>query len=193
MWTEDKIIQYLKENLKESRFKHSISVMETAVKLADIYGEDIEKAKIAGLVHDCAKYLQRDRMLSVAGEYGYDITKVCFKNSSLLHGAAGAYVAKNIIGIEDEDILNSITYHTTGRRKMSMLEKIIFIADYIEPLRDFPGVDVVRKMAYKDIDKSLIMAFDKTIKYVVEKGQLLHSDTVEARNYMICERYAEEI
>ncbi|MCY6959727.1 bis(5'-nucleosyl)-tetraphosphatase (symmetrical) YqeK [Clostridium brassicae] len=193
MWTEDKIVQYLKENLKESRFKHSISVMDTAIKLADIYGEDIEKAKIAGLVHDCAKYLQRERMLSVAREYGYDITKVCFKNSSLLHGVAGAYVAKNIIGIEDEDILNSIAYHTTGRRNMSMLEKIIFIADYIEPLRDFPGVDVVREMAFKDIDKSLIMAFDRTIKYVIEKGQLLHNDTVEARNYMICEKYVEEI
>lgn len=193
MWSDDKIMDYLKENLKESRLKHSLGVKDTAVKLAKIYHEDVEKARIAGLVHDCAKYMKNEDMLNIAEKSGYNINEVCLKNPSLLHGVAGSYVAKNIMEIDDEYILNAITYHTTGRRNMTLLEKIIFMADYIEPSRDFPGVEDVRKLAYEDIDKALLKSLDKTIAYVIKEGQLLHVDTVEARNYILCSKYMEEI
>lgn len=193
MWSDDKIMAYLKENLKESRLKHSLGVRDTAIKLAKIYHEDLEKARIAGLVHDCAKYMKNEDMLNIAEKCGYNINKVCLKNPSLLHGVAGSYIAKTIMGIEDEYILNAITYHTTGRRNMTLLEKIIFMADYIEPSRDFKGVEEVRNLAYKDIDKALLKSLDKTITYVINEGQLLHVDTVEARNYILCSKYTEEI
>lgn len=193
MWSEEKILEYLKENLNMKRLKHSLSVRDTAVKLAKIYGEDIEKARIAGLVHDCAKYMEKDKMVNIAEKYGYNINEICIKTPSLLHGAAGAYLAKNIMGIEDEDILNSIAYHTTGRKDMSPLEKIIYMADYIEPLRCFPGVEEVRNLTYKDIDKALIVSLENTMQYIIKNGQLLHCDTVEARNHMVCLKYMEAI
>lgn len=185
MWTEEEIVSYLKENLKEKRFKHSLSVRDTAVKLAEFYNEDAEKAKIAGLVHDCAKYLVYRETIEISKKYGYDIDEISLKNPELLHGVAGAYIAKNTMGIEDKQILNAIVCHTTGKINMSVLEKIIFIADYIEPLRNFPGVEEVRRKTYENLDEALIMAFNKTIKYVVENGQLLHLDTVKARNYLM--------
>ncbi|MCY6371852.1 bis(5'-nucleosyl)-tetraphosphatase (symmetrical) YqeK [Clostridium ganghwense] len=193
MWSEEQIIEYLKENLKERRFKHSLSVRDTAVKLAEIYGVDIEKARIAGLAHDCAKNIKNQEMLNIAEKYGYNINDVCIKSPSLLHGVVGAYISKNIMGIHDESILNAIAYHTTGRKNMSLLEKIIYMADYIEPLRNFPGVEEVRKLTYEDIDEALIVTFNNTIKYIIKNGQLLHSDTIEARNYMLCLKHMEEL
>lgn len=187
MWTEDEMIKYLKENLKEKRFNHSINVRDTAVKLAKIYGEDIEKAKIAGLVHDCAKNMSNEEILDISKKNGYNIDEVCENMPSILHGYVGAYVAKNIMKIENNDILNAITYHTTGKKNMTLLEKIIYISDYIEPLREFPEVDQLREVAYNEgINKALILSFNNTIKYIVSKGQLLHKDTVDARNYILC-------
>ena len=107
---------------------------------------------------------------------------------NLMHGLAGSIIAKHIMGIEDEDVLNSISYHTTGRKNMTILEKIIYIADYIEPMRNFPGVDELRKIAYSNLDEALLLSFDNTIKYVITKGQLLHLDTIEARNYILYNR-----
>ncbi|MCY6484276.1 bis(5'-nucleosyl)-tetraphosphatase (symmetrical) YqeK [Clostridium aestuarii] len=185
MWSEKKIIEYLKRNLKDKRFKHSLSVRDTAVKLAEIYGANVEKAKIAGLVHDCGKYVKNDEMLNIAEKYGYNINEVCLGNSNILHGVVGAYIAKNTMGIEDNEVLDAVVYHTTARRNMTLLDKIIYIADYIEPLRSFPGVERVRKVTYENLNEGLIMCFDNTIKYVVDKGELLHNDTIEARNYML--------
>lgn len=189
MWTEDKIVEYLEQNLKKARLKHSFSVMDTAIELAKIYNEDENKAKLAGLIHDCAKYVEIHEMLSIIKESGYNISDEGFNIPEILHGPVGAYIAKNVMAVLDEDILNSIAFHTIGRKNMSILEKIIYIADYIEPLRSFPGVEKVRKAAYKgDLDKALLLSFDNTIKYIVEKGQLIHKSTIEARNYILCNR-----
>lgn len=186
MWTEEQMIEYLKDNLKESRFNHSIGVRDTAIKLAKIYGEDEEKAKIAGLIHDCAKYINNDNMLNISKKYGHNITEVEKNTPSILHGCVGAYIAENIMGITDKYILDAIIYHTTGRKNMTLLDKIIYLADYIEPLRNFPGVDNVRNIAYnKGLDEAIMISFNNTIKYVIERNQLLHNKTVEARNYML--------
>lgn len=187
MWEEGRMLAYLKENLKEGRFRHSISVKDTAVRLAEIYGADLEKAKIAGLIHDCAKYVDIQNMLNIIEKYGDNNINGCLKIPAILHAPVGAYIAKDTMEVYDKDILNAIAYHTTGRKNMSLLEKIIYLADYIEPFRSFPGVEDVRKLAYNgDLDKAMLLSFDNTIKYIVERGQLLHKDTIEARNYILC-------
>lgn len=186
MWSEEEITEYIRKNLTEHRFMHSLSVKDTAIKLAEIYNEDKEKAKIAGLVHDCAKFVKDEKMLSICKKNGYEIDEVSKRMPNILHGHVASFIAKESMGINDEDVLNSIAYHTTGRINMSTLEKIIYLADYIEPLRDFPGVNEIRKIAYcDDLDKALIMSFNNTIKYIVDRNQLLHKDTIEARNYML--------
>lgn len=189
MWTEEKIIEYLKKNLKKERLDHSLSVKDTAIKLAEIYGEDKEKAKMAALIHDCAKCIDDEEMINISERYGHNIDEVSRNTPNILHGHVGAYIAKDTMGISDKDVLNAIAYHTTGRENMSLLEKIIYIADYIEPLRDFPRVDEIRRIAYYDnLDKALMLSFNNTIKYIVDRNQLLHNDTIEARNYMLYTR-----
>jgi len=188
MWNEKQIEEYLKNNLKESRYKHSLSVRDTAVELAKKYGEDEFKARLAGLTHDCAKNMNHKEIIAIIEKNGYNIDMVSRNNPELLHGLAGSIIAKNVMGIEDEDILNSIAYHTTGRKEMSLLEKIIYIADYVEPLRNFPGVDKLRETVYRDLDEGILLSFNNTITYVISLGQLLHRDTIDARNYIIIEK-----
>ncbi|KOC55207.1 phosphohydrolase [Clostridium botulinum] len=186
MWAEEKIIGYLKQNLKPKRFEHSIGVRDTAIKLAEIYGESLEKARIAGLVHDCAKNMSDEQILDICSKNEYNIDEVSQNMPSILHGEVGAYIAENIMGIEDKEILDAITYHTTGKENMTLLEKIIYISDYIEPLRDFPGVEDLRGLVYnKELDRALILSFNNTIKYIIDRNQLLHKKTIEARNYML--------
>ncbi len=185
MWKEDQIKKYIKEHLNESRFVHSIGVMETSEKLALHYNEDPYKARLAGLCHDCAKNLSREELIAIARESGEEISEIYLYAPQLLHGLVGAYISKDIFGIQDEDILNSIRYHTTGRKNMSILEKIIYISDYIEPSRNFKGISELRRLSYVDINKVLLKSFDDTITYTVSRGSLLHIDTIEARNFIL--------
>ncbi|MHC6179050.1 bis(5'-nucleosyl)-tetraphosphatase (symmetrical) YqeK [Clostridium sp. JNZ X4-2] len=185
MWNEEQIIEYLKEKLKKNRYEHSLGVRDTAVKLAEIYNDDVKKARTAGLVHDCAKYMSNEEILSIAEENHICIDEVSKVNPQLLHGSIAAVIAKNIMGIYDEEILNAVRYHTTGKRNMSSLEKIIYISDYIEPLRDFPGVEDLRKKAFTDLDGAMLDAFNNTIKVVIMRNQLLHVNTIQGRNYLI--------
>ncbi len=172
-------------NIGDKRYRHSIRVMEEALNLARIFNCDEEKAAIAGLLHDCGKFENEDELLKKA--YDFDIIQVgsYFNNASLIHGALGAEIARREFQINDIDILNAIRYHTTGRENMSLLEKIIYISDYIEPDRDFPGVEEIRKLAYENLDLALLNAMDKTIKHIIDKGYYLHPDTINARNYLV--------
>jgi predicted HD superfamily hydrolase involved in NAD metabolism len=175
----------LRNMLDEKRYKHSLGVQETAVKLAEKYIVDVNKASLAGLVHDCAKGFTNDKLLILAEEYSINVKDIYRIQPELLHGAVGAFYAKGEFLIYDEEVLHSIRYHTTGCENMSMLDKIIYIADYIEPGRRFPGVEDLRKETYNDIDKGVLIALDLTIKYVLEKKQLLDVLTIDARNYML--------
>jgi predicted HD superfamily hydrolase involved in NAD metabolism len=188
MWSEEKINEYLRNNLKSSRYEHSLGVKNAAIKLALTYGENSFKAGLAGIVHDCAKNMSNCEIVRLVKENAYEVDDIYENSPELLHGLAGAIVAKNIMGIEDEDIFNAIAYHTTARENMSLLEKIIYIADYVEPSRNFPGVEELRKVASENLEDALILSLSKTICYVVNKGQLLHSETVKARNYLIIKR-----
>lgn len=185
MWSEEQIIEYIKSNLNNQRFQHSLRVQNTAVELAHYYKTDIEKTSLAGLVHDCAKNMEISKMLYIIEKNGYNIDIKFKNNSNIMHGLAGAIVAETVMGIADREVLDAVAYHTTGKANMTMLQKIIYLADYIEPMRNFPGVEELRQLAYKDLDKALLLSFNNTIKYVIDKNEFIHSDTIEARNYLM--------
>jgi predicted HD superfamily hydrolase involved in NAD metabolism len=185
MWNENEILKYLQNNLNKQRYEHSLRVRDTSIALAEHYGADISKAKIAGLVHDCAKNMEDEEIINIIEKNGYTIEGIYRRTPNLMHGLAAAIIAEKDMGIKDIDILNSINYHTTGRKNMSLLEKIIYISDYIEPMRNFPGVEELRKATYYNLDEALLLSLDNTIKYVISRNQLLHTDTVEARNYIL--------
>lgn len=185
MWNEEDIVNFLKSQISERRFNHVMGVKDTAVSLAKRYGANIEAAKAAALLHDCAKNMRNEDLLQIVREHGYEVDFVQLNAPQLLHSVAAIIIAKEKMGIQDEDILNAVRYHTTGRENMSLLEKIIYIADYIEPSRNFPGVEYYREKAYEDLDTTLLEALENSIKYVIAQKGLLHPDTVLARNFML--------
>ncbi len=159
----------LKESIGNRRYLHSIGVSNTGACLAMRYGYDIDKAYLAGLLHDCAKGLKEVQLLETVRKEGIELTEIEENNPDLLHAKAGKVIAKRDYGINDEDILSSIYYHTTGKPDMSLLEKIIFVADYIEPNRfKLPGLDIIRKMSYTDLDGAICLILDNTLKYLGE-------------------------
>lgn len=185
----DDIKDYLKENLTEKRYNHSIGVAEEAVRLAERYGSDTEKAYLTGLIHDCAKEIKYDEAVSLLQDkYNVVVDAVTLNTYKLLHGPLGTCIAQDKFGVCDLEILDAIKYHTTGKAAMSMFTKIIYIADYIEPNRTFDGVEDLRKLAYEDIDKAILLGIDWTITELVEKGSMFHPDTVHARNYLLLEK-----
>jgi predicted HD superfamily hydrolase involved in NAD metabolism len=185
MWNEKQMLNYLYENLKENKLKHSLSVSETAVTLAEKYGENIDKARISGLVHDCAKGMKDEELIKIARDHDIQLDVIHINNPSILHGLVASIIAKEEMGIEDEDMLMAIKYHTTGRKDMSLLEKIIYIADYIEPLRTFDGVEELRGLSNIELDLAVIKSLENAIKYVISQNGLLHTDTIHARNYLL--------
>lgn len=170
---------------------HSIGTMECAVKLAERFDEDTQKAMIAGLVHDVAKCLDRQQLLNCALKSGIVIDNIMRSQIELLHGPAGSYLARKLFGIEDVDILNAIAYHTTGRENMSKLEKIIYVADLIEPSRQFEHVERLREKSFENLEKAVVMAMDNTLKYVIDRGGLIHPNTIYARNWLILRESGE--
>lgn len=179
----------LKEKLFNSigseRFTHSLGVMDIAIKLAEANNCDVEKARVAGILHDCAKYNEPMYLFKRVNDYDIMLDDIMIQNKELIHGPLGAKIAEVEYKINDREILDAIQYHTTGKENMSLLEKIIYISDYIEPNRNFPGVEWFREYAFKDLDRCLRLAMDHTIKYLVDKGKLIHLDTLRARNYLI--------
>ena len=176
----------IQEMLPEKRYKHSLNVADCAVKLSEIYGCDKEKAYIAGIAHDCAKYLNKDEVKYYVDKYKIALDEIEKDNLALSHSLIGSYIAKYEFGINDKDIINAIKYHTTGKEDMDIIEKIIYIADLIEEDRDFPGVEELRDLVYnKELDKALLISFNNTIKFVIDNNQLIHNRTVDARNYLI--------
>lgn len=164
---EDYIMANLRKDLKPSRLKHTIGVRDEAVMLANIYGCSIESANIAALLHDCAKYLGKDEKKQMLLSQGIDILPCEEENDELLHGKAGAVLAKEKYGIDDEDIYNAIFYHTTGRPGMSLLEQIIFVSDYIEINRTHSDkLPLYREMVKEDLNKCTAHILQDTLEYL---------------------------
>jgi len=175
----------LKQSIKQGRYMHSVRTMNEAVALAEHYGEDRKKAAVAGLLHDCAKDLTDDETLEYCRANSIYLSEVEKNQVFLVHGEVGAIIAREKYGVEDESILSAIKYHTTGCANMSMLDKIIFLADYIEPGRTHSEVQITRELAYKDLNMALISAFDSTIKFVISQRGLIHPNTIDARNNLL--------
>lgn len=175
----------LKELLTESRYIHSLNVAECALKLAKIYNVDKDKVYKAALLHDCGKCLSHEQVDKVVKKNNIKLDEFEKDNRALSHAIIGVYVAKNEFGITDNDILNAIKYHTTGRAKMSLIEKIIYIADLIEKDRKFEGVEELRNLVFKkELDKAILSSLNNTIKIVIKRNQMIHPRTIEARNYL---------
>ena len=181
----EQILKKLSSELDESRYRHSLNVTEVAVKLAVHYGIDEKKAYIAGLLHDCGKSYKGVCAREFIKKIGYEADEIEWIQTRLLHGIIGEYLAAHEYGIEDPEVLSAIRWHTTGRAGMSKLEKIIYIADYIESGRSFEGIEEMREEAYRNLDKCMIICTDSTIRYILSKGNLLHGKTIETRNYSI--------
>lgn len=189
MMEESKIKKYLENALSEKRFKHSLGVAEEAERLADKYGADKKKAYLAGLVHDVAKEIDTDSARNMLKDrFGIRVDPVTYNVPKLLHAPLGACLAQTEFGIFDAEILDAVKYHTTAKADMSLLTKIIYMADYIEPNRDFKGVEELRKQAYQDLDEAIITGLDYTISELLSDGKMFHPDTVHARNYLILQK-----
>ena len=184
-------IEQIKDNLRETigldRLNHSLRVMEEAGKIAECLGEDSKRAMTAGLLHDCGRFNDKSILLKKVEKFGIILDEIYTKNANLFHAYLGKEVAKEVYGVEDSDILDAIKYHTTGKADMSMLEKIVYMADYIEPFRHFEGIDEIRSLVYEDknIDEALLRAIDNTIIFILERKQIIHEDTIDARNYLL--------
>ena len=174
--------QYLEQHSKPSRLEHTRGVVETAEKLALKYGADVEKAKTAAWFHDIAKNMDVEELDRQVKEKGLEGRLT--GNPDLSHSKVGACLLKDEFGIDDEDILNAVAFHTTGRAGMSTLEKIIFLADAIEPSRKQPGVDSVRTIAMEDLDRACLASVERSIEHVGARGKYLDEDSIEARNWL---------
>ena len=179
-----KIKKELKNVLDKSRYEHTIGVAYTATSLAMKYNVDLNKALIAGLLHDCAKCVPDDEKVKECKKYDIDISDIEMENKSLLHSKLGMVYANVLYDVDDSDILNSILYHTTGRPNMSMLEKIIYIADYIEPSRRLRiHMEEIRRAAFSDIDPCLLMILGDTVEYLKSSGKIIDTATQETYDY----------
>ncbi len=183
--TETEIKTLLKERLKPSRYEHTISVANTAKHLAKVHGADEKKAYLAGLLHDCAKCMTIDELKEKVIMYNINLDYVSLSSPQLLHSYVGAYEAKHTYGVDDEEIFDAIYHHTTGKAAMSKLCAIVYLADAIEPLRIFPEVDKIRATAEHALERAVFMYSEASIRFVLKKGNLLHPNTVDTRNYYI--------
>ena len=174
----------LKQDLKQERFIHTMGVVETAGRLADCYHEDMEKARVAALLHDCAKYIPLEERIGYCREHHVEVTEAELANLTLLHAKCGSIRAAEEYGIKDPDILHAIEVHTTGCPKMNLLDKIIYVADYIEPNRNHaPHLNELRKEAFADLDGTVLKIASDTLEYLKEAGKSIDPATYETWTY----------
>lgn len=176
-----KIQKKLSKYLDEDRMTHTMGVMYTCAALAMAHGYDLKDAQAAGLLHDSAKCIPNKQKLKMCEEHKIPVTEFESTHPFLLHAKLGAYIAREKYDITNEEILTSITYHTTGRPGMSILEKIVYIADYIEPMRDkAPNLSKIRKLAFEDLDECMYEILKDTLVYLDENPKDIDSTTKDA-------------
>lgn len=169
--------------LNPKRIPHVKGCEEEAERLAKRWGADIEKAKEAAILHDCTKKLSAEQHLKLCSKYSIEIDEMERVSDKLLHSKTGAEIARDVFGV-DKDVYSAILWHTTGREDMSLLEKVIYMADYIEPNRKFDGVDKLRKLAYENLDEAMILGFRMSLEDMQANGIIPHSRSVEALRYL---------
>ena len=179
----DKLEQVVVSLLKPNRVAHVLGCRDTAVALAKHWGANEEDAARAGLLHDITKALDGERQLTLAGEYGIILNAFQQKYPKPLHALTGSLVAEAMFG-ENEAVVQAIRHHTTGKADMTLLEKIIYVADYMEPNRDFPGVEKLRKLAYENIDEALCCGLEMTLDMLRKQGKEISRQSDEALRFL---------
>lgn len=166
-----KIRKAMERTLDAKRYEHTLGVAYTAAALAMCYGASVKNAQLAGLLHDCAKCLSDDKKLSICEKHNISINDIERRNPSLLHAKVGSFLAMEEYHVTDPDVIHAILNHTTGRPGMSLLEKIIFVSDYIEPERNkAANLDEIRQMAFVNLDAALVRILEGTLQYLEEGG-----------------------
>lgn len=177
-------LELVEKQLTERRYQHTLGVTESAIELANCYGADVKKAELAAIFHDYAKFRPKDEMRGIIVSQGMTSTLLDF-HSELWHAPVGAYLVEKEAGITNTEILDAIRYHTSGRVGMTLLDKVIYLADYIEPGRLFPGVDEVRETAKISLNQAVIEAMRNTIVFLMKKKQAVYPDTFHSYNDLI--------
>lgn len=175
-------MELLKSKLSDYRMIHSLEVAKSAVYLAEKYGGDSEKMYLAGLLHDILKEADREETFFCVKKYGIKLTKLEEVTPKLWHAIVGAEFIRNELGIEDDEIITAVRYHTTGRADMTLSEKILFIADFISADRVYNGADEMRQRAEVSLEHAMDMGLSFTITDLVENGRPVHPDTIDAYN-----------
>lgn len=175
----------IKEKLSTKRYSHSVAVSEQAAALARRFGADEQKALAAGLLHDITKEYTPEQHLTVFEQYGIELSDVERVAAKLWHAISGAALLHGVMRIDDPEILSAVRYHTTGRAGMSLLEKIVYLADFTSADRDFDGVEELRGALSISLDSGLSAAYRFSIEELLDKGAAIHPDTVAARNALV--------
>jgi predicted HD superfamily hydrolase involved in NAD metabolism len=187
----DSIKPWLQERLSPHRYQHSLGVAATARELAERFGADADRAELAGLLHDAAREWRPPQLLEGAREAGLEVTYMEeMAPMPCLHGPLGAEVAKREFGVADAELLEAIAHHTMGRERMGLLERVVFLADAIEPNRpSMPYIDELRELAHKDLNLACRRAYDHTFDYLLRTGQPIHPVASAGRNWLLyCEK-----
>ena len=180
----EKIRKKLKLRQDGARFEHTVGVMYTSASLAMCWGEDLEKALLAGLLHDCAKHYSGEKKLELCKKYGIPVSEAEKKNPGLLHAKLGAYMTEHKYDVNDKEILDAICWHTTGRPEMTLLDKIVYIADYIEPNRDqAPNLEQLRTLAFKNLDECLYQILKASLNYLQTRSEVIDPMTEQTYLY----------
>ncbi|MBQ6388294.1 MAG: bis(5'-nucleosyl)-tetraphosphatase (symmetrical) YqeK [Mogibacterium sp.] len=179
----ERLEQFLVDHLKASRYRHSLGVEKMAAELAEIYGEDVSKARFAGRYHDIAKCFSEDVMNGYVRKFG--LPDMYIGNNALAHSKVGAEILRSEFGVKDEEILNAVRSHTTGRAGMSMLEEIVYVADAIEDNRNYQGLRELQDQARTDLDGACLFIMDFTINRLYSMGRIPDEDTILAREFIV--------
>ncbi|NPV90206.1 MAG: HD domain-containing protein [Firmicutes bacterium] len=182
----DRIRNEARKQMSPARWSHTLGVVEDAVRLARLWEADPYKAELAALLHDLVRDWTPESILSIAEAAGIVSDPVERMYPDLLHGPVAAFLAATQWGVNDREVIDAIALHTLGAEKMTTLAKIIYLADLVEPGRDYPGVERLRELVEKDLDRAMLAGFDQTLRYCLERGKMLHPRTINARNALLC-------
>lgn len=181
----DQYLDILREKLDDYRFNHSLAVAKEAERLATIYGGDVKKAYLAGLLHDITKNFSSKEHLKIFNDFDIILPDIERSSSKLWHAISGSVYVEKVLKISDADIISAIRYHTTAKSNMSLLEKVIYISDFTSEDRKYPDVDIMRELSRKSLEEAMIYALKYTISELLQKEASVHPDTLSAYNYLI--------
>ncbi|HEX3012237.1 MAG TPA: bis(5'-nucleosyl)-tetraphosphatase (symmetrical) YqeK [Syntrophomonadaceae bacterium] len=188
MMSESEAREIIFKRLSKSRYQHSLEVAKMARQMSEQFGEDSQRASLTGLLHDYAKGIAGNDLIKLAEEHNLITDEVDRQVPDLLHAPVGAFLLEHDLGISDVCILQAVRCHTVGCINMTRLDKIIYLADMIEPGRDYPGLERLRCLAVRDLDAAMLFGLETTIKYCIDCGRILHPMTIAVRNWFLSQQ-----